>query len=200
VAAIVAVTGIPAIEQVLDALDPKDRQNLERRAVRAGAKPIAVALRGIAAASRVPRSFSAATPAKMVKVTTHGGTSGRAVEAIIRPPSPLFNILQPGAKAHTIAPRTSGLFLSRKGSNQRSQKLRIVQRDHPGVLAGPAGHSGWDETGRKRGAAFFSSGPVRHPGLASRDILGPAFTRGAPAATDAIAAVIFNTAPGGTRE
>lgn len=196
-ATIVGVIGVPEIEKVLDSLDPKDRQNLERRAVRAGAKPMAEALKHIAAASRVPRSFSAATPARMVRVTTHGVTNG-AVEAVVRPPSPLFNIFQPGARAHTIAPRTSGLYLSRKGTNARARKLSVVRREHPGVLAGAAGHGSWDEVGRKRSATFFSSTPVRHPGLAAHDLLGPAFAASSEAASASVAAVIFGNGPAGS--
>lgn len=187
---VVAIKGLPAIRKRLDELDGKDRQNLERRAVRAGAKPIAEALKSIAAASRVPRSFSSASPAKMVRVSA-SMRSGNTVHALVRPPSPLFNILQPGATSHTIKPRQSGLYLSRKGTNQRAKKLSVVSRQHPGILAGPAGKGGWDETGRKRKAAFFSRNPVQHPGLKGTDLLGPALESGRAESMQAIARVMF---------
>ena len=107
------------------------------------------------------------------KVSTRGGASGREIVARVRPRSPLFNIFEPGAKGHTIAPRRAA------------------------ALAGPAGSAAWDRVGRKRGAAFFSRGPVSHPGMRARPILAAAFARGVNAAEQAMAAAIF--APGKTR-
>ena len=165
---IIRVTGAPAIERRLDELAGPGLANRLRRGVRAGAKPFQAALKEVAAESDVPRSFQKVPAAK---VSTHGGASGRDVVARVRPKSPLFNIFEPGAKGHTIAPRRTGR------------------------LGGPAGGSSWDATGRKRSADFFSAGPVEHPGMAARPILPQAFARGQAAAMDAFASVVFG-APG----
>lgn len=167
---IVTTSGIPEIEKILDRLDPRDRQNAERRAVRAAAKPFQAALKRSAAAAQVPRSFQKVPAAR---VSTRGGASGREVSATVRPKSPLFNIFEPGAGAHEIAP-------------------------HAKALSGPAGSSTWDGEGRKRPDAFFSMNAVHHPGMASRDIVGPAFAAGQAAAMTAFEEAIFATSPGGS--
>lgn len=164
--ALIRVTGGEAIERRLDELAGPGLANRLRRGVRAGAKPFQAALKEVAAASDVPRSFQKVPAAK---VSTHGGASGRDVVARVRPRSPLFNIFEPGAKSHTIAPRRTGR------------------------LGGPAGGSAWDASGRKRPADFFSAGPVEHPGMAARPILPAAFARARGAALDAFAAVVFGT-------
>lgn len=160
----ITILGVSAALRELEQLDGKDRQNAMRRGVRAAAKPFQVALAEVAASSNVPRSFQKVPAAK---VSTHGGASGREVEARVRPKSPLFNIFEPGAGSHDIAPKEAA------------------------VLAGPAGSDAWDGTGRKRPAAFFSRGTVRHPGMAARPIRPAAFARGAGPAEDALAAAVF---------
>lgn len=186
----IAVVGVDRIEKVLEQLDPRDRQNLERRAVRAGARPVASALKEIASGAQVPRSFSAGSIASFIRVSASARRGGVA-SAVVRPKSPLFNILEPGAGAHDIAPKTSGLYLRGRGKNRAA-----VSESHAGVLAGKAGPGAWSEEGRKRGRAFFSRRAVRHPGLKGRDLLGPAVERSALEARDAIAAVILGQAEG----
>jgi hypothetical protein len=66
------------------------------------------------------------------------------------------------------------------------------------VLAGPAGSSSWDSTGRKRPAAFFARGAVSHPGMAARPILPAAFVSGEPAAMTAFEQALFAPGTGGT--
>jgi hypothetical protein len=160
----VLITGADEILKVLDGLDGKDRQNTERRAVRAAAKPFQASLKSAAASADVPRSFQKVPAAK---ISTHGGASGRAVVAKVRPSSPLFNIFQPGAGAPQIAPKA------------------------PPRQFGQVGSGSWDPAGRKRPDTFAAHGPVRHPGLAARDILGPAFAEAEAAAMQAFEAVIF---------
>jgi hypothetical protein len=180
----VVVTGIPGVEKALEALDGKDRLNTERRALRAAGKPFQAALRAIAASSNVPHSFTN-VPAGRVS------TSGGFPHITVRPKSPLFNIFEPGAGGHTIAPRTSGLYLRGRGKKRAARS-----ESHPGVLAGPAGSGSWDSVGRKRSGAFFSAGPVRHPGFRGRSITGRAFAEAEPAAMEAFAAVVFGHAGG----
>jgi hypothetical protein len=162
--ATVRILGLAGAEKAVDGLTGPALQNRLRRGVRAGAKPFQAALRSAAASADVPRSF---TKVPAAKVSTHGGASGRDVVARVRPKSPLFNIFEPGAKRHTIAPRRAG------------------------ALGGPAGSGTWDGIGRKRGADFFSRGPVDHPGMAAHPLLPAAFAAGESAAQDAFAAVVF---------
>jgi hypothetical protein len=129
--------------------------------VRAAAKPMQSALKSVAAGADVPRSFQNVPAAK---VSTRGGSSGREVEARVRPKSPLFNIFEPGAGEHSI-----------EGA----------------LLAGPEGGSSWTSAGRKRPAVFAARGRVRHPGMAARSILPAAFARGAPEAERILADAIF---------
>jgi hypothetical protein len=165
----ITVLGLHEAEKLLDGFTGKDLRNAERRAVRAAAnafKPeIVAAARGRhgSGSGNVPASF-AKVPA--AKVSAHLGAD---VSASIRPKSPLFNIFEPGAGAHVIAPR-------RKGQ-----------------LAGPAGPGGWTKDGRKRRADFYAHGAVRHPGMSARPILPGAFSAGSERAVDAAAAAIFGT-------
>lgn len=163
----ITITGVDGIMAVLEQLDGKDRQNLERRAVRAASKPFIAAFKEVAAShqSVVPASFLKVPAAKVSASMRRGGS----IMATVRPKSPLFNIFEPGAKRHTIAPRRGA------------------------VMGGPAGSSAWDSKGRKRSSDFFSSGPVEHPGMGSRAITPAAFALGEPAAMDAFTAVILGS-------
>lgn len=165
--ATIAISGIQAIQKALEQLDGKDRQNTLRRAVRAATKPFIAEMKAVASAADVPRSFQKIPAAK---VSTQRGASGREVGATVRPKSPLFNILEPGAKRHDM----SGDF-----------------------LFGQVGSSGWDPQGRKRGDTFAAHGTVHHPGLASRDIIGPSFAGAQAAASKALADVILGQAGSG---
>lgn len=188
--ALVKVTGVNEIEKVLDALDGRDRQNLLRRAVRAGAKPFQAALKANAASrSDVPRSFAKVPAAKVSASMRRGGD----VVAVVRPKSPLFNIFQPGAGSHTITPGIRGQNTSRPSrptgtAGMRNYNVNLAGRP---ILAGPAGGAHFDHVGRKRPDAFFATSPVRHPGMDSRDMLRPAFAAGQAAASKAFADVIF---------
>lgn len=157
----VRITGAEEITKVLDGLDGRDRQNLLRRAVRAGSKPFQAALSANAAArSDVPKSFRKVPAAKVSASMRRGGD----IVAVVRPKSPLFNIFQPGAGEHDIA----GDF-----------------------MFGQVGSATWEPAGRKRPDTFAAHGSVRHPGLKARDMLGPAFAVGHAAASKAFADVIF---------
>lgn len=168
--AIIDVRGVPGALKALDRYDGKELQNRLRRGARAGIAQFRDELRAEARArSDLPRSFSKTK----TKTTTRGGASGRDIQASVRPKSPLFNIFEPGAGEHTIAPRAT-------------------------VLGGPAGDASWTAEGRKRPAGFFSTKPVRHPGMAARPLLPSAFSRRASRAEDAIAAAIFGDSTAGT--
>ena len=168
----VTVLGLHEAEKLLDGYQGRDLQNAERRAVRAAAnafKPEIIAAaqaRHGSGTGNVPASFA---KVRAPKVSTHGGASGRDVEASIRPRSPLFNIFEPGARPHRIAPR------------------------HKHELAGPDGSGGWTKAGRKRRGGFYARGPVSHPGMSARPILPTAFEAGAGRAEDAAANAIFGT-------
>lgn len=165
---LIVITGVDPIQKALEGLDGRDRQNTERRAVRAAGKPFQTALKAAASSANVPRSFQK-VPA--IKISTRGGVSGRDVVGTVRPKSPLFNIFEPGAREHTIAP----------GSR---------------ALGGPAGGGSWDPRGRKRPAAFFSGEAVRHPGMKARPILPTAFNAASSAAFEAFTAVILGQTDG----
>lgn len=53
-----------------------------------------------------------------------------------------------------------------------------------GLLAGPAGS-------RSRGRAFVARGPVRHPGMAARPVIGPVFDSEQDDAEDEFGRVLF---------
>ena len=177
--------GLPQVRKMIDSVSGRELQNRQRRAVRAAAKPMQAALKVQAATPGHPRSF---TKVPAAKVTTRGGTSGRDVEAYVRPRSPLFNIFEPGAGAHTIAP----------GSSVTSRPGRTGGKARKAALAGPAGSGSWDKTGRKRPAAFFARGPVSHPGFAARPILPAAFAAGEAAAMTAFEQALFTPGTGRT--
>lgn len=161
---VIHLEGLPAVRKMLDQFEGQQLQNKMRTAVRAGLKPFQAQLKFEGDTPGHPHSF---TKVPAGKVTTRGGESGREIEGYVRPSSPLFNIFEPGAGAHTIAPRRKAM------------------------LAGPAGGGGWDAKGRKRKGAFFARGPVSHPGMRARPELPAAFAAAEGAATDAIANAIF---------
>lgn len=169
------VEGMAGVKAMLDQFSGQKLQNLLRKGVRAGAKPFQAGLKSAAASEptgNVPASFQKVPAAK---ITTHGGASGNAVEGRVRPKSPLFNIFEPGAGAHTIEASRSGR------------------------LAGRAGSGAWDATGRKRGRAFFARGRVQHPGMTARPLIPTAFNDRKDEAGDALADAIFAGAAAGSR-
>lgn len=175
--------GMPEVKRMLAEYSPREMQNRMRRAVRAGAQPFRGGLIAAAAAHHggalnVPESFQEVGPPK---VTTRGGESGRDIEAYVRPKSPLFNILEPGASAHTIAP----------GSSVTQRPGRRGGRERKALLQGPRGEGHWTAKGRKRSRAFFSDRPVHHPGLAGRHLLAEAFNAEIVVAEERAAAAIF---------
>lgn len=179
----VHLEGLPAVRKMLDQFEGQQLQNKMRVAVRAGLKPFQTQLKFEGDTPGHPHSF---TKVPAGKVSTHGGESGRAIEGSVRPSSPLLNIFEPGAGAHTIAP----------GSSVTGRPGRKGGKPRKAALAGPAGGSGWDNVGRKRKGAFFSRGPVRHPGMSARPIIPAAFAAAEGAATDAIANAIFKITTG----
>jgi hypothetical protein len=187
----VHLEGLPQVEKLLAQYQGQPLQNKMRQAVRAGAKPMQAGVKAQAATPGHPHSF---TKVPAAKVTTHGGTSGHAVEAWVKPRSPLFPIFEAGAKSHTIAPgkihRAHSVRGGRKNRGQYSGP-GAVTRGPSSILAGPAGSGGWDTIGRKRGDAFFSTKPVRHPGMRGRPILEAAFMSRLTDSEDAIAQAIF---------
>ena len=187
----VSVVGLGPLMKLLGQYEGQPLQNAMRRAIRAGAKPFQASLKAVAAERHAPRSFQMVP----VKVTTHGG-AGRQIEAYVRPRSPLFNILEPGAKRHVITPGEKG-FNSYRSSRPYPTKAR---KTGGRALAGQAGGSVWpsdhSQPGRKRPVDFFSTGPVTHPGLKGRGMLPAAFAMGEPASVDAMANVIFGLTGG----
>jgi hypothetical protein len=191
------IEGIPGALKALDELAPKDRSNTMRRAVRAALKPMQQQLKFEGDTPGHPYSF---TKVPAAKISTHGGGwSGGAVEGYVRPKSPLFNIFEPGAKAHEISPgkvhREHAVRGGRQNKGQYSGPGKVIG-GRSTALAGPAGGSAWTNTGRKRAAAFFSTKPVRHPGMKARPILAVAFNAALGAAEDAVANAIFGTSTG----
>lgn len=194
---VVDVRGLPAVLASLDALDGRQRQNLERRAVRAAANVFKPAIAAAArahhgGAENVPGSFAKVK----VKVTTHGGSSGRDVEAAVRPKSPLFNIFEPGAASHPIVPGQVGQNASRPSRATGTRARASGKR----ALGGPGGKGSWDAVGRKRGAAFFSTVAVRHPGFRARPLLPGVFASEVGKAEETVASIIFGHAGTGSGE
>jgi hypothetical protein len=192
---VVHLEGLPQVRKMLDQFEGQQLQNKMRVAVRAGLKPFQKTLAFEGDTPGHPHSF---TKVPAGKVTTRGGASGREIEGYVRPKSPLFNIFEPGAKGHTITPG------SRMGNSSRPSRPTAtkagpnfnVRRGGKPILAGPAGSGSWDNTGRKRKGAFFTTAPVHHPGMRARPILPAAFAAGEAAATDAIAKAIFQMTSG----
>jgi hypothetical protein len=159
--------GMPEVKKMLASVDDRERQNRERRAVRAASAPLRAGLKDTAASEptgNVPKSFQ--------RVRTRVSASARRggeVVAFTKPRSALFNIFEPGAGEHTIAP---------KGK----------------PLAGYGGGFGfWTQGSRKRSKSFFSRKAVRHPGMTARPILPTAFEGNVAKAEAAAVAVIFGT-------
>lgn len=163
--AILDFRGLPETIKLVGEYEGRELQNRLRRGARAGISDFRAEMRIVASGAEYPRSFRKTK----TKTTTRGGASGREIEAYVRPSSPLFNIFEPGAGEHEIAPkgRTSG------------------------VLAGPEGGGSWDPGGRKRQGDFFARGPVRHPGMAARPLLARTFAASVGRAEDSIANAIF---------
>jgi hypothetical protein len=188
-----AVEGGDEVRRMIDRYQGREMQNALRRAVRAGGKVMQASLKVAAAAEpsgNVPDSFKK-VPAP--KVSTRGGISGRDIVAKVRPKSPLFNIFEPGAEPHDIAPGKVHREHSVRGKKGRYAGPGAVTRTGPGFLAGPAADSqgSWDPVGRKRGGGFFARRTVHHPGMSSREILPSAFQAGRTAAQLAIAEALF---------
>jgi hypothetical protein len=161
----IKIDGLPEAMRRVEGLTGRQMQNKLRRAVRAGAKPMQASLKAAAAAQptgNLPKTFTKVPAAKVSASMRRGGQ----VVASVKPKSPLFNIFEPGAGAHEIAPGARG---------------RAV-----GGLSGAAG-----VRGRKR--AFYARGAVRHPGMRARPIRPTAFAAGKPAAQLAIARVLLES-------
>jgi hypothetical protein len=163
VSAVVSFYGLAETRKMLAEYDDKELANKMRRAARAGIGEFRTELRAEASAGEYPHSFRKTK----TRTTTRGGASGREIEAYVRPSSPLFNIFEPGAGEHTIAPKNAS------------------------ALAGPAGGGSWTNEGRKRPAPFFARGPVRHPGMKARPLLARTFNARVARAEDAVANAIF---------
>jgi hypothetical protein len=162
----VDIRGLAATQKLLATVDDKERFNRERRAVRAAGNIFKPAL---VASARAHHGGSENVPASFAKVRIKVSSSnrrGRMPTAIIRPTSPLFNIFEPGASPHDIAPKA-------------------------GLMGGPAGSGGWSKEGRKRPGAFAARGTVHHPGMSSRALLPGVFAANVSQAEDAAAAIIF---------
>jgi hypothetical protein len=182
----VGIVGQPQVMAALDRLDDRSRQNLERRAVRAGAKVIQRQMRFEGDTPGHPHSFT-----KVVVRVSSSMRRGGVPTAFVRPRSPLFNILEPGARAHTITPGEKGLNSYRPSRPSPTRARQTGRR----ALAGRKGGSVWpenhSEAGRKRPDDFFSTGPVNHPGLAARPILPATIAAAGQAARDTMAEVVF---------
>lgn len=159
----VEVRGADKVIRMLSWYDGRELHNRLRRAVRAAAKPIQGGLKSAAASEptgNVPDTFTKVPAAKVSSSARLGGD----IVARIRPKSPLFNIFEPGADAHEIAPGAKG---------------RMV-----GGLSGPGGQ-------RWRGRSFYARGRVRHPGMKARPIAPTAFASKRRSAEEAAARVLF---------
>ncbi len=85
------------------------------------------------------------------------------------PTSPLLNIFEGGAGQHVIAPGSAGVL-----SNFNARR---------------------DQAGAYHGGLFFARGPVMHPGMAARPLIGPVFEATKDEATDAAMDALFTERP-----
>jgi hypothetical protein len=83
----------------------------------------------------------------------------------VGPTSPLINIFEGGAGWHVIAPKAGGV-LSNFGDRREA-------------------------AGDYRGGIFFARGPVSHPGMEARPLIGPVFDATKDKAAEAAIDVIF---------
>lgn len=191
---VIHLEGLPAVRKMLDQFEGQQLQNKMRTAVRAGLKPFQRQLQFEADTPGHPHSFAKITAkGHGTGVSTRGGESGREIYGWVRPNSPLFNIFEPGAKGHTITPGVTGQNTSRpsRPTGSAGHLNYAVRKAGVPILAGPAGSGSWDAKGRKRKGAFFSRGPVHHPGMSARPMLPAAFAAAEGASVDAIANAIF---------
>ena len=149
------------------ALDEVSGSSLARR-IRSG--EMAGATSFAAAIAAEARRRAAAGPSHVPADFARTATRRTARGVIIRPASPLLAIFEEGAGPHAIAPRHG---------------RRLGGRGGRGMGAGQ----------RDRASAFFVSGPVQHPGMAARPILGPAFTVGETPAVRSVSEALFGNAP-----
>jgi hypothetical protein len=160
------VTGGDDVRRMLGKYEGREYHNRLRRAVRAGAKPFQQGLKDAAAAEptgNLPDTFRKVPAAKVSASARRGGD----IVARVRPKSPLFNIFEPGADAHDIAP-TKGVL---SNFEQRRQ---------------------WAD--QASGGPFFARRKVRHPGMKARPIMPIAFAARKRQAEHEIARVLFEQA------
>lgn len=187
--------GLEETRALIRSMSDRELANRLRRGVYAGAKVFQAALKVEAAAEpsgNLPHSFTKVRAPRR-------STSGGAFWAWTRPVSPLFNIFEPGARPHQIAPGheyherariTRGPGRGRFTSGKIS-RVGGGRRGGMPVMMGPKGSDTWDQKGRKRGARFFATHPVRHPGMFGRPILEAAFMARASDSEEDIAEAIF---------
>jgi hypothetical protein len=188
------IRGLAATRKMLATVDDKERFNRERRAVRAAGNIFKPAL---ASSARAHHGGAGNVPASFAKVRVKVSSSnrrGRMPTAIIRPTSPLFNIFEPGAAAHTIEPGRKGRNSSRPSRPTGTKAHKTGKRAIAGPVAANPGV--WDPVGRKRNQGFFATHAVRHPGMSSRALLPGVFSAEVGRAEEVAANIIFGLAPG----
>ena len=125
--------GLPETRAMLEQFAGRELVNRLRRAVRAGGNEFKDELAATAAAEptgNLPRTFAKVR----VRVSTSARRGG-VPTAIVRPVSPLFNIFEPGAGAHTIA---GGALSGAGGQRWRGKDFFARGRvAHPGFQARP---------------------------------------------------------------
>lgn len=159
----ISLRGDEEARDLLDSLSGNELQNRVRRGTRAGAKVFREDVRSEAKSRPdIPDSFARTqTKGHRMPVGTSTG-----------PTSPLLNIFEPGAGEHTIAPGSRGGAPARRG--RRATAGSSTGRS---VLVGKAGE-------HYRTTAFFARGPVLHPGMSARPLIGPIFDRDEDEASD----------------
>ena len=151
---VIRVTGTKEAQKLCRSLSGRELQNRTRRGTRAGAKVFRTKVRAEAKSrSDIPDSFA--------KTKTRGHRT--PVGTSTGPTSPLLNIFEQGATGHTIKPGRSGT-----GRTTPTRPGRMGHYTGTGVLAGPGGE-------HYRGRDFFARGPVHHPGMGARPLIGPVF-------------------------
>lgn len=112
------------------------------------------------------RAASPEFPSSFKKTATRGHRN--PVGTSTGPRSPLINIFEPGAGAHPIG-----------GGGQVLSNFENRRQD----------------AGDYRGGLFFARGPVDHPGMAARPLIGPTFDATKDAAAQAAIDTIFTERP-----
>lgn len=142
------VRGTARMQRTLRALEGRELQNRVRRGTRAGAAVMRAELRRQARSGNFPATFA--------KTATRGHRT--PVGTSTGPSTPLINIFEGGAGAHTIAPEHGLLLSGKAGTRWRDRDFAASEPvHHPGMGARPLIGPVFDATHDEASEAAFDA-------------------------------------------